>query len=459
MKIFIFGCGNIYSIKKHEIPENVEILGIIDNDKALWGKEIDGIRVWAPQEIQKTDFDYIVLMSNAAIEMRNQLLQLKHTREKIIHFGDFFGLFPQKMKIYKANVKREQQIKKTLLIISVPLVFNGVPVVSLMTAKVAMRLGYLVTIAAEDGDERYIKEARDQGIQIIFYKELSNALLEDLFWIDDFDAVLVNSILMIRLAIKLSQKRKVNLWVHECSASYFGIKFWEDEIKTGIQNEKLNIYAVSVRAKEIFFHFFPTTKEMKILPFGVEDRKEGHSSFNSKFSYGIIGEIGAHKGQDIFLSALDKFPESVLSRSFFFMIGKKIADEAGREIGRHAFSINNCILLGNRTYSEMKEMYQILDVLVVASKEETVSMVAVEAMMMGKVCIVSNHTGVAEYIEQGENGFVFQSGNVDELKKYMLWCYMNKKQLRRIGKNARETYEQYFSMKKFEEQVGIILKD
>lgn len=158
------------------------------------------------------------------------------------------------------------------------------------------------------------------------------------------------------------------------------------------------------------------------------------------------------------LNVIEKFPRKILTEVFFLLIGKRSVDEYGKEISNRASSINNCILLGERTQEEIYKLYSVLDVLVVASRAETVSMAAIEAMMMGKVCIVSDQTGIAEYIKSGKNGFIFQSENEDELRKIMLWCYQHQDKLEQIGKNARETYERKFSTEIFKNNLQEILQ-
>lgn len=453
MRIIIFGCGDIYQKRKNEIPDNVEVVGIIDNNKNLYGKTIDGITVFSPLEAKRTDCDYIVLMSNAAVEMREQLIRLGYGNEKLIHYADFFGSFPQKLQKYNGVVKGinidENIEKKTLLIVSVFLAFSGVPMIALRTAKTAAALGYCVTIAADGGDSAYISEAVGSGIDVIICKELKNASLENLLWTDPYDYVLINSVPMLCLAVKLSQKREVALWLHESSDVYHSMKFWEKEISEGIQRRTIKLFAVSKRAREHFFQVYGTQRDVLILSLGVEDKRKHCQKPYPGFFYGLAGGIYHGKGQDIFLAALERFPETVRKDAYFFLAGKKIAGEFGMDICRRAFGLNNCILMGERTPQEMLELYGVLDVVVVASRSETLSMVAVEAMMMGKVCIVSDQTGIAEYMEQGKNGFVFCSENVEELKELMLWCYLHRERLKEIGENARRTYEQNFTMEIF----------
>lgn len=449
MKIIIFGCGDIYNKRKNEIPDSVEILGIIDNNKNLYGKTIDGIVVSTPQEAAQFDYDYIVLMSDAAVKMREQMLQLGCSIKKLIHYADFFGLFPHKLQKYNGVKKDEQIEKKKLLIVSVFLAFSGVPIVTLRTAQIAMQLGYSVTIAADGGDNTYINEAVKNGIDVIICKELKTASLENLLWTDYYDIILVNSLPMIRMAIKLSKKREVAVWIHECPDVYECVRFWEKEIIEEIQRDTITIFAVSKRAREHFFQFYTTQKRVSILSLGIEDCREHCQLPRRGFLYGLVGGIYARKGQDIFLSAVEMLPDMTLEKTFFFLAGKKTTGEFGIDISRRAFKINNCILLGERTPQEIYALYGILDVVVVPSRQETVSMAAVEAMMMGKVCIVSDNTGIAEYIKQGKNGFVFHSENVEELNELMLWCYQHQECLKEIGVNARKTYEQNFSMEIF----------
>lgn len=449
MKIIIFGCGDIYNRRKNEIPSNVVIVGIIDNNKNLYGKTIDGIAVFDPREAEKIDYDYIVLMSDAAIEMKEQLIQLGYSSKKLIHYTDFFGLFPHKLQKYNGVKKEEKTEKKTLLIVSVFLAFSGVPIVALRTAQIAMQLGYSVTIAADGGDHIFISEAVKNGIDVIICKELKNASSENLLWTDQYDIVLVNSLPMIRMAIKLSKKRDVAFWIHECPDVYECVRFWEEEIREEIHGETIKLFAVSKRAREHFFQHYSIKKEMSILSLGIKDGGVNCPLSRMSFVYGVAGGIYDRKGQDIFLSAVEKLPDMVLENSFFLLAGKKKTGEFGINISRRALNINNCILLGERTPQQMYDLYRLLDVVVVPSRQETVSMVAVEAMMMGKACIVSDHTGIAEYIEHGKNGFVFRSENVEELNELMLWCYQHQECLKEIGENARKTYEQNFSLEIF----------
>lgn len=457
MKILIFGCGYIYNKYKNKIPDDIKILGIIDNKEEFHGKTIDGISIYSPVEANRFSYDYIVLMSDAAFEMGEQLLQLGYSEKKIIHYLDFLGLFPREVKKYGGVREDNLTDKKRLLIVSVFLSFSGVPVVALTTAKVAIRMGYDVTILSDGGSSRYIQEATKCGVDVLIYEFLNNASLSDLFWIDQYDSILVNSLPMIQLAIRIAEKRKVNVWLHENLDEYEHIKFWDKGIKEGIQNERMSIYVPSRQAANNYVQHYGSKKQLLFLNLGIEDKNENCYPSHNYFSCGLIGGLIERKGQDIFLTAVEQLSEDILRNSYFFLAGKKTTDAFGKKIIEQSALINNCILLGERTQQEMHELYRILDVVVVASRAETVSMAAIEAMMMEKVCIVSDQTGIADYIEHGKSGFIFQSENAEELNELIVWCFSHQNQLKKIGENARKIYEQNFSINRFQHSLQKIL--
>lgn len=71
-------------------------------------------------------------------------------------------------------------------------------------------------------------------------------------------------------------------------------------------------------------------------------------------------------------------------------------------------------------------------------------------MMHGVPCLVSDAAGTVQYISDGIDGFVFQSGNVKQLRKLLEQCIQGNVGLVQMGRNARKVFEKYFSMEAFE---------
>ena len=66
---------------------------------------------------------------------------------------------------------------------------------------------------------------------------------------------------------------------------------------------------------------------------------------------------------------------------------------------------NQVYFLGNR--NDMNELYQVMDVFVLASFREGLSRSIMEAMASGKPCIVSNIRGNVDLIAEGKGGYLF----------------------------------------------------
>lgn len=73
-------------------------------------------------------------------------------------------------------------------------------------------------------------------------------------------------------------------------------------------------------------------------------------------------------------------------------------------------------------------------------------------------CIVSDATGTAAYIRDGEDGFVFPCGNAQALAQKIAWCVENRDRLDGMGKNARLLYEKQFSMPVFERRLMEVVR-
>ena len=61
MRIVLFGMGQIYKEKKQFISATDKIVGFLDNNQSLWGKTIEGIKVYQPEKIHEISFDQIIL--------------------------------------------------------------------------------------------------------------------------------------------------------------------------------------------------------------------------------------------------------------------------------------------------------------------------------------------------------------------------------------------------------------
>ena len=454
--IALFGCGYIYEKYRNSIPDENEVAVILDNDVTYHGTFVDGVKRIYPREIFDFNIDTVILMSDSAEEMREQLLRLGYDDKKIIHYKEFLGSLTQKREAFLCE-KKETKTDKSALIISNELGYHGAPIVVFGMAECMRRMGYSVSVAASEGTKAFINEMYQAGVEVLLQENLEHASWENLIWVEKYDIVIVNSLPMAMCAITISKHKKVMLYLHENPDTYFFMRYWWDEINVCTDSDNINMCVVSDRARENFRRFFSGKKEIGILPPYVKDIYDRNRlSMNNTVTFAVIGPIMERKGQLAVLDAIESLKEEPDAR-FLFIGENPESDYSGRCLKRISGD-DHCVYFGEKTRDEMRDLYQSIDAVIVPSTEETLSLAAAEAMMMGKVCIVSDHCGIAEYIDNGKNGYVFPLKNMGMLYEVIEYCIEHKEEMSKIGSRARHTYEEFFSSEVFIKRMEGILE-
>ena len=83
----------------------------------------------------------------------------------------------------------------------------------------------------------------------------------------------------------------------------------------------------------------------------------------------------------------------------------------------------------------------------------------VEAFACGLPVIASRIGALAELVEDGITGLLFETGNAHDLAAKMKWAQQNPEQMRIMGQNARIKYEQEYTANKNYDQLIAIYRD
>jgi len=91
--------------------------------------------------------------------------------------------------------------------------------------------------------------------------------------------------------------------------------------------------------------------------------------------------------------------------------------------------------------------YQEIDILIIPSLWEGLSIVALEAMASGVPIIASDAGGLKEIIEDDKTGLLFEPGNFKDLAKKILWAIENYDKMNSMAEKAK-TKAGNFNIKK-----------
>jgi glycosyltransferase involved in cell wall biosynthesis len=98
-------------------------------------------------------------------------------------------------------------------------------------------------------------------------------------------------------------------------------------------------------------------------------------------------------------------------------------------------------------------LYNLCDVFVFPSERQTWGLVVLEAMAIGKPCIVSKGAGVSEVLNDGENALLFTPRNVKGLISKMRFAVENKTKLEQIGKAGKELVSRNYTFERYAKQM------
>ena len=97
--------------------------------------------------------------------------------------------------------------------------------------------------------------------------------------------------------------------------------------------------------------------------------------------------------------------------------------------------------LGRVPYPEMPDLYRAVDAVVLPSFTESCPLVALEAMACGTPIIAADVGGVSEVVRDGETGWLFPPGEVDELVSRIHTVLSDPTRARQVSANARAWVE------------------
>lgn len=135
---------------------------------------------------------------------------------------------------------------------------------------------------------------------------------------------------------------------------------------------------------------------------------------------GFCGRFGYEKHLEDIISLADDFDGDIL------LAGKGPAEKHYRDLAKDK---DNVRFLGFLDREELRGFYSALDFFIFPSTAETQGLVALESMAHGVPVIGADALALRETIESGKTGFLYEQGNVDDLKNKLDEAYGKRESL------------------------------
>ncbi|MGN0438897.1 MAG: glycosyltransferase family 4 protein [Lachnospiraceae bacterium] len=368
------------------------------------------------------------------------------------------------VKIYFSE--KQTKYQKTVTLVSHELNRTGAPVVLQDMAKVLLEQKNNVFIVSPvDGPlrEEYVK----MGCTVIIQHNLMTGLytnevvpeekmvlLNDLVRKSSF-TVFCTLVLYNLVSHYIDTDYPIYWWLHEGDITFESCK---DYLPKRISNN-IRVLAGGQYVLDRFKKYGLPEYNGRILSYLVEDVScyEPKKHDNPVVKFVCVGTIDYRKGQDLLVEAIKLLPYKYLTQIDVTFIGAGNYDYIVKKILALTKHYPNVHLLGTMSRAELYEEYEKADCIISPSRDDPMPVVLTENMRIGNICMCSTATGTSTYIENGMNGFVFESENIEEIAKQIMYVVDHKNQLFFIGENSRKIYEENFSRNVFEKNIKKLL--
>lgn len=207
--------------------------------------------------------------------------------------------------------------------------------------------------------------------------------------------------------------------------------------------------------KQYYKNFGLTDKQLTFAPHAIENER-----FNQEHELGWRNKLAISESAIIFLFAgkletkknpgllLDAFIELDEPCTYLLIVGSGVLEQKLKQKWQSLPQTlqQRIVFIDFVNQLAMPSLYNACDVFVLPSQGpgETWGLAVNEAMASGRAVLVSNKCGcAADLVIKGKNGFTFQSGNKEDLKKNILLLVSQKNRLIEMGGQSLSIISQW----------------
>ncbi len=221
------------------------------------------------------------------------------------------------------------------------------------------------------------------------------------------------------------------------------------------------IIAVSDKIKrELISDFTIPTNKITVIYDGIElshfDSKTTGPEHERSFQYvaAVISRLDENKGLECFIEAIPKIIE-IIGSIQFLIVGTGGIEKKLQELTRKLGISEQVLFTGFR--KDIPEILANVDITIVPSPEEGMSMSALESMAVSKPVVATSGCGLVDIIENNTSGIIVPPDNSNALAEGIIRLLQS--DYKQIGKAARKVVEDKFALQKVVNQYELLIQE
>lgn len=360
---------------------------------------------------------------------------------------------PEYFKIYAPTISiPSKYTKQDILLISHDFSLSGAPIMLLQTCKFLINNGYFVTVMCDqDGPLRDM--LLEIGVLVIIDYLLMRQHSSLFKFAKNFDQIICNTVVAWPVVKQMGEHVNTIWWLHEAKVieSFTHISDFVDTL-----SKAKTVISVSDYSKDYVSKIQPNLLKIRYGYFDIASKVKSQFRTeikDSKIIFSIIGSVEYRKGHDILINALRYIDKVLLKEIEIWFVGRVLDPDYKNIMMEEINAYDFVVFKGNFSHLETLELIAQSDVIVCPSRDDPFPVVLIEAFCLSKACVVSTHTGQCEIIKDGVNGFIFENENPIHLAEKIEILIRDKLLIGQMGKEARNLYEEYLTIEKFERNM------
>src|SRR5438067_2160675 len=200
-----------------------------------------------------------------------------------------------------------------------------------------------------------------------------------------------------------------------------------------------------------------TEVPIEIVPYGIPRPPVLASSGSERVRFLTLGSFEPRKGQDILAEAIAKMDGATRERCRFKMAGRVLDDAFYAELQSAVAGFEQVELIDALDHASALTLLNETDVVVLPSRDETMPIVILEAMGLGKAVISTDVGGVREWLRGGLNGLLVTKEKSKALALALAACADLPEFVQQIAAAGRRTFERHFTLDRLASRFAELL--
>lgn len=350
---------------------------------------------------------------------------------------------------YLKNVKG----KKILLVSHILTKHGGSPITFNKLFYKLIEQGYEPLVLGYGGGD-FVNELKNKNIKVI----LGNVFKDDKIAFskiaDHFEKIIANSVVT---NTAVYWRNDAIWWIQEAQNIDNDFMNYMPHLESALRKAH-KIFVVSDYAKEVVQKY---NSNCEVINLGVKDYSTLVTTheISNKIKFMTVGELNECKAQDVLINAISKLDKKYIEASEFHLVFERRKGHRYRYLDKIAKQVGNVYYEPIEIDQQKKsQLFEDMDAFIIPSRDESCSLVTLEACMLSKPVVVSENVGAKYMVRNGENGYIVKTGDVDSLKKALEKIIDNKLNLKEMGKLSRKMYEEYANENLLETSIDKIVQ-